>query len=135
MSVTKLLKSKIRSLVDKINQHNYYYHTLDSPKIKDGEYDVLYSKLKEYEKNNPELILKDSPTQRIGSKLLGGFNKIKHEIPMLSLSNAANDNDFNEFYIKIKKDLNLENITLFAEPKFDGLAISVIYINGIFITL
>ncbi|MBT5863701.1 MAG: NAD-dependent DNA ligase LigA [Gammaproteobacteria bacterium] len=132
MSVTKLLKSKIRSLVDKINQHNYYYHTQDSPKIKDGEYDVLYSKLKEYEKNNPELILKDSPTQRIGSKLLGGFNKIKHEIPMLSLSNAANDNDFNEFYIKIKKDLNLENITLFAEPKFDGLAISVIYINGIF---
>ena len=133
MPVTKKsLKIKIRLLVDKINQHNHYYHTLDNPKIADGEYDILYSKLKEYEKNNPELVLKDSPTQRIGSKLLGGFNKIKHEIPMLSLSNAANDGDFNDFYTKIKKDLNLKNIVLFAEPKFDGLAISVTYINGIY---
>ncbi|MBT3548464.1 MAG: NAD-dependent DNA ligase LigA [Gammaproteobacteria bacterium] len=127
-----LLKIKIRSLIDIINNHNYLYHTLDNPDISDTEYDALYLKLKEYEKKYPNLIFNDSPTQRVGSKLLGGFNKVKHQIPMLSLSNASNDKDFDEFYIKIKKDLKLKNITLFAEPKFDGLAISVIYKNGVY---
>ncbi len=124
------LKIKIRSLIDTINYHNYLYHSLDQPKIIDSEFDSLYSKLKEFEKKYPELIFDDSPTQRIGSKLLGGFNKIRHDNPMLSLSNASNDIDFSEFYDKLKKDLNLKNIILFAEPKFDGLAISVTYKNG-----
>ena len=70
------LKIKIRSLIDEINHHNNLYHTLDQPKILDSEYDVLYSELKKFEKKYPKLIFNDSPTQRIGVKLLGGFNKI-----------------------------------------------------------
>ena len=126
------LRIKVRSLIDIINHHNYLYHALDQPKIPDSEYDALYSKLKEFEKKYPKLIFNDSPTQRVGAKLLGGFNKIKHKNAMLSLSNASNDNDFDEFYIRLQKDLNDKDIILFAEPKFDGLAISVTYKNGIY---
>ena len=126
------LKIEIRSLIDEINHHNHLYHTLDQPNILDSEYDILYSKLKEFEKKYPKLIFNDSPTQRVGAKLLGGFNKIKHKNPMLSLSNASDDNDFDEFYARLKKDLNNEDVILFAEPKFDGLAISVTYKNGIY---
>jgi len=126
------LKIEIRSLIDEINHHNHLYHALDQPKILDSEYDILYSKLKKLENTYPELIFNDSPTQRVGAKLLGGFNKIKHKNPMLSLSNASNDNDFDEFYTRLKKDLNHKDVILFAEPKFDGLAISVTYKNGIY---
>ena len=126
------LKIEIRSLIDEINHHNHLYHTLDQPNILDSEYDILYSKLKEFEKKYPKLIFNDSPTQRVGAKLLGGFNKIKHKNPMLSLSNASDDNDFDEFYARLKKDLNNKDVILFAEPKFDGLAISVTYKNGIY---
>ena len=126
------LKIEIRSLIDAINHHNHLYHTLDQPKIIDSEYDILYSKLKEFEKKYPKLIFNDSPTQRVGAKLLGGFNKIKHKNPMLSLSNASDNNDFDEFYTRLQKDLNNKDVTLFAEPKFDGLAISVTYKNGIY---
>lgn len=126
------LRIKVRSLIDIINHHNYLYHALDQPKIPDSEYDALYSKLKEFEKKYPKLIFNDSPTQRVGAKLLGGFNKIKHKNAMLSLSNASNDNDFDEFYIRLQKDLNDKDVILFAEPKFDGLAISVTYKNGIY---
>jgi DNA ligase (NAD+) len=126
------LKIEVRSLIDTINHHNHLYHTLDQPSILDSEYDSLYSKLKEFEKKYPKLIFKDSPTQRVGAKLLGGFNKIKHKNAMLSLSNASDNNDFNEFYKRLQKDLNHKDIILSAEPKFDGLAISVTYKNGIY---
>ena len=109
-----------------------FYHNLDQPKILDSEYDILYSKLKDFEKKYPKLIFNDSPTQRVGAKLLGGFNKIKHKNAMLSLSNASDNNDFDEFYARLKKDLNKKDIVLSAEPKFDGLAISVTYKNGIY---
>ena len=126
------LKTEVRSLIDAINDHNHLYHTLDKPKILDSEYDILYSKLKELEKKYPKLIFNDSPTQRVGAKLLGGFNKIKHKNAMLSLSNASDNNDFDEFYTRLQKDLNDKNIILSAEPKFDGLAISVTYKNGVY---
>ena len=126
------LKIQIRSLIDEINHHNHLYHNLDQPKILDSEYDILYFKLKEFEKKYPKLIFNDSPTQRVGAKSLGGFNKIKHKNPMLSLSNASDNNDFDEFYTRLQKDLNNKDIILFAEPKFDGLAISVTYKNGVY---
>jgi DNA ligase (NAD+) len=126
------LKIEVRSLIDAINHHNYLYHTLDQPKILDSEYDILYSKLKDFEKKYPKLIFNDSPTQRVGAKLLSGFNKIKHKNAMLSLSNASDNNDFDEFYSRLQKDLNNKNVILSAEPKFDGLAISVTYKNGLY---
>ncbi len=133
MSITKKeIEKKINQLTRKIIEHNDNYHTYDNPKISDEEYDKLYKELKKLESNYPELALSNSPTKRVGSKLLSGFKKVEHKIPMLSLSNASNKEEFKSFYHKLCKDLDRENITLSAEPKFDGLAISLIYRNGIF---
>lgn len=124
------LQKKYKLLIQKINYHNRMYHTHDRPEITDKEYDRLYSELKDFEDLNPSLILKESPTKRVGSKLLSGFSKVKHTKPMLSLSNAATYEDFLSFYTRITKDLKNDNFVLSAEPKFDGLAISITYING-----
>ena len=106
------------------------YHTFDSPEISDTAYDKLYQKLKIFEKNYPDLVIEQSPTMRVGSKLLEGFKKIKHQKPMLSLANASNFDEFLSFYTRVEKDLNFDNFVLSAEPKFDGLAISITYIDG-----
>ena len=126
----KSLKKEYELLIRNINYHNKMYHTYDSPEISDSAYDKLYSKLKVLEKNHPNLITPQSPTMRVGSKLLDGFKKVHHQEPMLSLGNAANYEDFLNFYTRLKKDLNANNFVLSAEPKFDGLAISITYING-----
>ena len=89
----KALKKEYKILVEKINYHNKMYHTFDAPKISDSEYDELYLKLKNFEKKNPSLILIESPTMRVGSKLLNGFKKVRHKKPMLSLGNASNYED------------------------------------------
>ena len=130
----KLLKKKYKELIKIINYHNKMYHTYDSPEISDTKFDKLYSELKSVEKDYPELIIPESPTMRIGSKLLNGFIKIKHQQPMLSLANASDYNDFLNFYDRIKKDLGNGNFVLSAEPKFDGLAISITYIDGYYAT-
>ncbi len=132
MNNKKSIFKNYQKLITIINKHNLLYHTYDSPKISDKEYDQLYAKLKQIENNNPELIDPNSPTQRVGSLLLEQFDKIKHDLPMLSLSNAADESELEEFYKKINITLNNDNTILFAEPKFDGLAISLTYIDGIF---
>ena len=123
---------RLKILKDKINIYNQQYHTYDNPEVTDKEYDTLYLELKSIEKEFPGLITTDSPSNRIGSKLLGGFNKINHSKPMLSLNNAANDDEFTNFYKKIHEDLNTREIIFFAEPKFDGLAISITYKDGLY---
>ena len=132
MNNKKSISKNYQKLITTINKHNLLYHTYDSPKISDKEYDQLYAKLKQIENNNPELIDPNSPTQRVGSLLLEQFDKIKHDLPMLSLSNAADESELEEFYKKINITLNNDNTILFAEPKFDGLAISLTYIDGEF---
>ena len=132
MNNKKSISKNYQKLITIINKHNLLYHTYDSPKISDKEYDQLYAKLKQIENNNPELIEPNSPTQRVGSLLLEQFDKIKHDLPMLSLSNAADESELEEFYKKINITLNNDNTILFAEPKFDGLAISLTYIDGEF---
>ena len=102
----KSLKKEYELLIRNINYHNKMYHTYDSPEISDSAYDKLYSKLKVLEKNHPNLIIPESPTMRVGSKLLDGFKKVRHQEPMLSLGNAANHEDFLNFYTRLKKDLN-----------------------------
>lgn len=132
MNNKKSISKNYQKLITIINKHNLLYHTYDSPKISDKEYDQLYAKLKQIENNNPELIAPNSPTQRVGSLLLEQFDKIKHDLPMLSLSNAVDESELEEFYKKINITLNNDNTILFAEPKFDGLAISLTYIDGEF---
>ena len=124
--------NKINQLTKKIIEHNENYHTYDNPKISDEEYDALYSELKKIENSYPELASLNSPTKRVGAKLLGGFKKVEHKFPMLSLSNASDQNEFKLFYERICKDLNKSKVSLSAEPKFDGLAISLTYRKGLF---
>jgi len=133
------LVTKINQLKDELNHHNYQYYVLDDPEISDSGYDKLLRELQEIEAQHPELITSDSPTQRVGAIPLTEFNSVKHEMPMLSLANAFSDNEFNDFNqriidILIKADhYNGEDIHYAAEPKLDGLAISLLYEKGILV--
>ena len=132
MTDEKNIKMRYQELISIINKHNLLYHSYDSPEISDSEYDNLYKELKIIESNNPKIIKINSPTQRVGAVLLDHFDKIKHDIPMLSLSNAADESEFKDYYVRTTKSLSSSNVELFAEPKFDGLAVSITYKDGKF---
>ncbi|HBA26788.1 MAG TPA: DNA ligase (NAD(+)) LigA [Nitrospinae bacterium] len=124
---------ELERLREEINYHNYRYYILDSPVISDAEYDRLFKKLQEIEKKFPHLITPDSPTQKVGAKPLSEFKTISHTIPMLSLNNANTIEDAKEFDERVKRFLETkEEIEYVAEPKMDGLAIELVYVNGIF---
>ena len=125
----KITKKYYQALKKKIQLFSKQYYTYDSPTISDHEFDELYRELKFIEDKNPSFITSDSPTQIIGSKVQGGFKKVRHIKPMMSLNNAANLNEFKSFYEKIITDVSKDTI-MFAEPKFDGLAIALTYENG-----
>lgn len=114
-----------------ISEHDYNYYVLDKPIISDYEYDQLYSELLEIEKNCAGLDLSDSPSQRVGGSPLGAFEKVAHRRPMLSLANSYSPEDIVEFDERVRKFLNTEKpIEYFAEPKFDGLSMELVYENG-----
>ena len=129
MSEKKITKKYYQSLKKKIQLFSQQYYTYDSPTIPDHEFDELYRELKLIEEKNPNFIEPDSPTQLIGSKVKGGFKKVKHSKPMMSLNNAANIEEFKSFYNKIIIEAP-KTVIMFAEPKFDGLAISLTYEKG-----
>ena len=115
-----------------LNQHDYNYHVLDNPKITDFEYDKLFEQLQLMEKEHPNLDRADSPTQRVGGNTLDTFRKKNHRLPMLSLSNTYSPDEIREFDERVKKFLKSEKeIEYFCEPKFDGLALEVIYEDGL----
>ena len=122
-------EKKISALVKQIEQHNIAYYVKNDPIISDSEYDLLLRKLENLEKSNPEKILKNSPTQRVGAKPENGFSPIEHTMPMLSLSNAMNEEEIIAFHNKISKVIG-NNIEYVAEPKLDGVAVEVVYKNG-----
>jgi len=134
MPLTEKIKKDVASLREQINYHNIQYYTFDNPEIPDGEYDKLLRELQKYEAEYPELISLDSPTQRVGAEPLKAFGEITHAIPMLSLGNAMNEEELHDFDRKIKKLIDEDEIEYAAEPKLDGLAISVRYENGILVT-
>ena len=122
----------IQSLRNHINKHNHKYYVLDEPSIPDAEYDRLMRELQALEDANPELITSDSPTQRVGGAPLAGFTEVQHERPMLSLDNAMNADEFAAFYQRVQDRLKTDEPLEFAcEPKLDGLAISLLYVNGV----
>jgi len=130
----KNLEDEIKKLREKINEHNYRYHVLDHPVISDAEYDALFQQLKQLEKQHPEFITSDSPTQRVGEKPLKEFNEVHHQIPMLSLENAFAEEDVIAFDQRIHERLRIEGpIDYSAEPKLDGLAVSLRYEKGILV--
>ncbi len=130
MSIPK----KIQQLRIDINEHNYLYYVLDDPKILDSEYDQLMRELQELEQNFPELITIDSPTQRVGTDPSNLFTEVTHIVPMLSLSNAFDAQEIYDFAKRLQENLLTEMIEYVAEPKLDGLAISLRYENGILVT-
>ena len=124
----------IKSLRERINDHNYQYYVLDNPIISDSEYDKLFKELESLEKQNPDFIIPESPTQRIGAKPIESFGTVTHRVTMMSLANAMSSDELNAFDERIKKKLNAsENIEYVVEPKLDGLAVELIYENGIFV--
>ncbi len=131
MPLPKEIIHKIEKLRTEIGEHNYNYHILDTPTISDAEFDRLFRQLQDLEKQYPELITSDSPTQRVGMKPVYVFKEVKHEIPMLSLDNAFSDEEVLAFEKRIKDRLKNDSPIEFAcEPKMDGVAVSIIYENG-----
>ena len=127
------IQTQIDNLRKTLRQYEYEYHVLDNPTVPDSEYDRLFHQLKALELEHPEFLTSDSPTQRVGAKPLSGFSQIRHEIPMLSLDNAFSDEEFNAFVKRIEDRLIIlpKPLTFCCEPKLDGLAVSILYVNGI----
>ena len=122
--------ARIAALRREIDEHNYRYHVLDAPVIADAEYDSLFRELVALEAAHPEYITSDSPTQRVGAEPLPYFADVVHDLPMLSLNNAFGEDDLRAFDRRVREQLGKEEVVYTAEPKLDGLAISILYENG-----
>jgi len=125
--------ARIAWLRDQIAEHNYRYHALDEPVISDAEYDALLRELQALEAANPSLVTPDSPTQRVGATPASQFAPVRHALPMLSLDNAFSDEEVADFARRIAEKLDRDSLLFSAEPKLDGLAISLRYEDGRFV--
>ena len=123
--------NRVKKLKELIREHDYRYYVLDEPSIPDADYDALFQELKDFEARYPELITSDSPTQRVGGTPAKSFSSVKHLSPMLSLDNAFSFEELERFEQRIKSLLaNVSEIEYSCEPKFDGIAVSLLYENG-----
>jgi len=128
------VRVRIAQLHAEINRHNYQYYVLDDPLIPDAEYDQLMRELQQLEQKFPEFITPDSPSQRVGAEPLDAFGEVRHQVPMLSLDNAFSDEELKDFDRRVRDRLKTEEaLTYAAEPKLDGLAISLRYENGVLV--
>ncbi|WP_462218406.1 NAD-dependent DNA ligase LigA [Mycoplasmoides genitalium] len=126
------VKLKIQQLVNLIKNYDYHYYVLSEPLIDDFEYDMLYKSLQQLEKDHPDLIQIDSPTQRVGGEAVKGFKKLNHNSPMLSLENAFSTKEIANFIDNINFQTNSKN-EFVVEPKIDGVSISLTYKNGVLV--
>lgn len=129
-SEQQAIAQQIEDLRARIHHHNYLYYVLDQPEIPDAEYDRLLRALQDLEAAHPELITPDSPTQRVGARPLTEFATVRHDVPMLSLANAFGEEEFMEFHGRVCRGLGVEDVAYTAEPKLDGLAVSLLYEEG-----
>lgn len=126
-------ENNIETLRSVLKFHEYRYYVETNPLISDYEYDLLYKKLVLFEQQNPLLITKDSPTQRVGVGLIKDFPKVQHLVPMLSLENSYNEEDLLDWDRKAKELSGLNEIEYTIEPKFDGASISLVYENNVLV--
>ena len=127
-------EQKLTELRTTLRHHEYLYHVMDTPEIPDAEYDRLMRELRELEAQHPELITPDSPTQRVGAAPLAAFSQIRHEVPMLSLDNVFDEESFLAFNKRVQDRLkNTDDLTYCCELKLDGLAVSILYENGLLV--
>ncbi len=130
MSTARDVARRIDDLRRQIDHHNFRYYVLDDPEIGDAEYDTLFRELVELERDHPELATPDSPTQRVGAPPLEAFEQVVHGVPMLSLNNAFSDEDVLAFDRRLREALDLDTVEYSVEPKFDGLAVTLLYRDG-----
>jgi DNA ligase (NAD+) len=134
MTISPEISERAAQLRDLINRYNFLYYSADDPEVTDAEYDRLFAELKKLEADYPELITADSPTQRVGSAPLDKFTQVTHAMPMLSLDNVFDEAELTAFNQRVLDRLNTDAvITYAAEPKLDGLAISIRYENGLLV--
>lgn len=134
MNIPSETLRRVAELREQLNLHNYRYYVLDDPQVPDSEYDRLMRELQSLEQQYPTLIDSASPTQRVGAQPLEGFGEIRHRVPMLSLDNAFSDNDMLDFDRRVRERLgDADSIVYTAEPKLDGLAISLRYEAGLLV--
>lgn len=123
-------KQRIEQLRQQLHEHNYRYYVLNQPVISDQEFDLLMHELQDLESRHPEMADPNSPTQRVGSDLQDEFRQVTHKYPMLSLSNTYSEQDIREWYESVKKGLAYEDFEVCCEMKYDGLSISLTYVDG-----
>lgn len=142
MTDAQTAAERLAALRSEIDAHNYRYYVLDEPTVPDAEYDRLFRELQALEAEHPELVTPESPTQRVGGEALAAFGQVRHEIPMLSLGNAFEEQDLLDFDRRVREGLDLPAGDLFGgsaevdyscEPKLDGLAVSLLYENGVLV--
>ena len=129
MTGTKV-QARVKDLRVLLERYAYYYYVLTAPEVPDAQYDRLFLELQSLEEKHPDLITKDSPTQRVGSAPLAGFSEVRHVVPMLSLANAFGDDEVLDFDRRCRKLIETSRIQYVAEPKLDGLAVSLTYEDG-----
>ncbi|WP_186578445.1 NAD-dependent DNA ligase LigA [Aquibacillus kalidii] len=126
-------KQIVESLREELNKYNYEYYVLDKPSVSDYEYDQKMQELIKLETEFPSLMTPDSPTQRVGGEPIDAFKKVQHDVPMLSLGNAFNEEDLKDFDRRVREGLGVDSITYVCELKIDGLAVSLRYEKGVFV--
>ena len=132
--MNQAIQQRLQQLKDQLAYHNQQYYVLDNPSIPDADYDQLFNELKQIEQQHPELITADSPTQRVGAAPLSKFGQISHQVAMLSLDNAFDADDFAAFYKRMADRIDAsKDFEFCAEPKLDGLAVSIRYEQGLLV--
>jgi DNA ligase (NAD+) len=127
------VRHELAELRRAIAHHDHRYHVLDAPEITDAEYDALFRRLQELEKANPTLVTADSPTQRVGATPLTAFGTVRHGHQMLSLANVTTRDEMAEFDARVRRLLGRESVEYIVEPKLDGLAVELVYEDGVFV--
>jgi DNA ligase (NAD+) len=133
MTVPASARERARELRDQLHEHNYRYYVLDDPLISDAQYDALLRELQALEQQYPDLLTPDSPTQRVGAAPLRAFGEVRHEQRMLSLDNAFSDEELADFDRRVRELLEVDSVEYAAEPKLDGLAVSLLYRDGVLV--
>jgi DNA ligase (NAD+) len=133
MPVPKAVLAEAQRLRTELERHNYQYYVLDQPLVSDAEFDRLFRRLQQIESDYPELVDPESPTQRVGGKPVPAFRPVTHRTPMLSLNNAFSEDEVTAFDRRVREGLGEDDVEYLAEPKFDGLAISLSYEQGAFV--
>jgi len=134
MNHLKRVKERIRELRETINHHNYRYYVLDSPEVSDAEYDELMKELRQLETEHPELVTPDSPTQRVGAPPVEAFGVVEHPQPLLSLANAFSYEELAAWHRRASNLLGERPFDFVCEPKIDGLAVALTYVDGLLVT-